>query len=230
MARVGTQLPRSIARDEVILSLLPLVNRLAKFLAGKTGYEVSDALGDGYLGAIYAVDHFDANRGAKLSTYAVPIISGYIMHGIRKRDSWPDRARTLLRKVDRALATLDAELGRPAKEREIEARFPGYRSALARARQWSLASLDQIEESSAGIADRSDEVGTHLEEEEQRDEVRTLLEDLTPSEHRAIVQHYFADKPLRTIARENGVSYQAVQQAHLRGLQRLRTLMEARCA
>ena len=124
MARISHAVPENAAREEAILSLLPLVNKLAKFLSYKMRKELGDLLGDGYIGAMYAVDHFDPNRGAKLSSYAVPVIYGYIMHGITDRDPWPEKLASTLRRADKAIVTLEAQLGRPAAESEIENAVP----------------------------------------------------------------------------------------------------------
>ena len=225
MARVSTPLPANAAREDAILSLLPLVNKIAKFISYKTRKELGDLLGDGYIGAIFAVDHFDPTRGAKLSTYAVPIIYGNIMKGITTRDPWPEKVRQTLRRVDRALAPLESRLGRAATEAEIEALIPGYRNARRKAHMWSVASIDAIMDDGVDVA-RSDEVpSSRIEAEDEARYLREQIAQLAPRQRDAINGHYFDNKSFTQIADEQHVTSQAVQQAHTRGIARLRKII-----
>ena len=225
MARVPHALPANAAREEAILSLLPLVNKIAKFLSYKTRKEVGDLLGDGYIGAILAVDRFDPTRGTKLSTYAVPVIYGQIMKGIDARDPWPERVRQTLRRVDRAIAPLEALLGRPATEAEIEKFIPGYRKARVKAHMWSVASIDAIAEDGVDVAHSDESPSSRIEAEDEGRYLREQIAQLAPRERDAINGHYFANKSFAQIAAEQHVSGQAVQQAHKRGVARLRKMV-----
>lgn len=225
MARVSAPSPANAAREDAILSLLPLVNKIAKFVSYKTRKELGDLLGDGYLGAIYAVDRFDSTRGAKLSTYAVPIIYGHIMKGITARDPWPEKVRQTLRRVDKAVAPLEALLGRPATEAEIEHFIPGYRNARKKAHMWSVASIDAIAEDGVDVARSDESPSSRMEAEDEARFLREQIAQLAPRQRDAINGHYFANKSFRQIAAEQHVTGQAVQQAHMRGIARLRKIL-----
>lgn len=225
MARIPHAVPTNAAREEAILSLLPLVNKIAKFLSFKTRKELGDLLGDGYLGAIYAVDRFDPTRGTKLSTYAVPVIYGHIMRGINDRDPWPEKLAQTLRRADQAIVALDAHLGRPATEAEIEDVVPGYRKARAKARMWSMASIDATAQAGIDVARSDESPSANIEAQDEGRYLREQIAQLAPRMREAITGHYFEKKSLLQIAREQQVSGQAAQQAHTRAITRLREMI-----
>ena len=63
------------SRDRFILQNLGLVHSLAHRLKGR-GIEYEELYATGCVGLIKAVEGFDASRGLKFSTYAVPVILG----------------------------------------------------------------------------------------------------------------------------------------------------------
>ena len=64
-------------RGQVISENIGLVHACAKKFKGR-GIEYDDLFQAGCVGLVKAVDAFDKSRGAKLSTYAVPVILGEI--------------------------------------------------------------------------------------------------------------------------------------------------------
>ena len=64
-------------RDVTISENIGLVHCCAKRFKGR-GIEYDDLFGAGSLGLVKAVDKFDADKGFKFSTYAVPVILGEI--------------------------------------------------------------------------------------------------------------------------------------------------------
>ena len=77
---------RSIAnRNAVIHANLPLVWRVARHEANRSGHNFDDLTQEGCLGLIQAVERFDPSRGHTLSTAATPWIRGAIRHYLRDR-------------------------------------------------------------------------------------------------------------------------------------------------
>lgn len=64
-------------REEYICDNLGLVHNCARRFIGR-GIEYDDLYQAGCMGLVKAVDGFDASRGLRLSTYAVPVILGEI--------------------------------------------------------------------------------------------------------------------------------------------------------
>ena len=67
----------NIKREEFISKNLGLVHACARRFVGK-GIEYDDLYSAGCVGLVKAYDGFDASRGIKFSTYAVPVILGEI--------------------------------------------------------------------------------------------------------------------------------------------------------
>ena len=85
-------------RNAVVEANLPLVARIASHQARHTDLAFDDLFQLGCLGLIQAVHGFRPERGAALSTYAVPAIRGSMQHYLRDRHQplrSPHRLRTL---------------------------------------------------------------------------------------------------------------------------------------
>ena len=65
----------TLSRDEFITANIGLVHAMAHRLKGR-GIEYEELYSAGCLGLLKAVEGFDASRGLKFSTYAVPVILG----------------------------------------------------------------------------------------------------------------------------------------------------------
>ena len=68
---------KNLKREEFISKNLGLVHACARRFVGK-GIEYDDLYSAGCVGIVKAYDGFDASRGIKFSTYAVPVILGEI--------------------------------------------------------------------------------------------------------------------------------------------------------
>ncbi|MCH7903855.1 MAG: sigma-70 family RNA polymerase sigma factor [Armatimonadetes bacterium] len=81
-------------RERLIESHLPLVVSIARRYR-LDSCALEDAVQDGFLGLIKAVDRFDVNKGVRLSTYAGWWIRRGIQLGLRQRDAFrmPNGAR-----------------------------------------------------------------------------------------------------------------------------------------
>ena len=108
-------------REKIITEYAPLVKLVAGRLSMYLGYNVEyeDLVSYGIFGLIDAIDKFDFNKNVKFETYASLRIRGAILDQIRKMDWIPRSVRQKQRKIDAAMAKLEAENGRPATDEEI---------------------------------------------------------------------------------------------------------------
>ena len=108
-------------RDRLVLQYSPLV----KYVAGRVrsglppSVDQNDLVSDGVIGLMDAIDKFDPERGLQFQTYAVSRIRGAIVDGLRASDWVPRSVREKVRDIDAAQTTLEAELGRPPRDREV---------------------------------------------------------------------------------------------------------------
>jgi RNA polymerase sigma factor for flagellar operon FliA len=109
------------ARDRLVLQYSPLV----KYVAGRVrsglppSVDQNDLVSDGVIGLMDAIDKFDPDRGLQFQTYAVSRIRGAIVDGLRASDWVPRSVREKVRDIDAAQTRLEAELGRPPRDRVV---------------------------------------------------------------------------------------------------------------
>src|SRR5437016_13502091 len=99
--------------------------RLAEFLARRfahRGESPDDLRQVALVGLLKAVERFEPDRGLQFSSFATPTIPGQLKRHFRDR-GWavrvPRRVQELHLELDRTIATLSQELGRPPTPQEI---------------------------------------------------------------------------------------------------------------
>ncbi|HEX5876780.1 MAG TPA: sigma-70 family RNA polymerase sigma factor, partial [Actinomycetota bacterium] len=111
-------------REELVGLHLPLVEYLARRFRNR-GEPLEDLVQVGTIGLLKAIDRFDLEREVEFSTYATPTIVGELKRHFRDK-GWavrvPRRVQELHLELDRTIASLSQELGRPPTPREIAAR------------------------------------------------------------------------------------------------------------
>lgn len=102
-------------RDKIVNDNIGLVHSCAQRFKGR-GIEYDDLFQAGCVGLIKAVDAFDSSKGAKLSTYAVPVILGEIKRLFRDGGSI---------KIGRSIKELSVKVSRACTDfSQKEARHP----------------------------------------------------------------------------------------------------------
>src|SRR5919109_439224 len=108
-------------RDRLILTYAPLV----KYVAGRVGsglpahVDDGDLVQYGLLGLISAIERYDPDRDVKFETYAISRIKGSIIDELRAMDWVPRSVRSRARDIERAIAALEARLGRAPTDEEV---------------------------------------------------------------------------------------------------------------
>src|SRR5262245_34990915 len=111
-------------RDRLILAYAPLV----KYVAGRLGsglpshVDEGDLVSYGLLGLIDAIQRYDPGRDIKFETFAMSRIKGSIIDELRALDWVPRSVRSRAREIERAIAELEAKLGRAPDDQEIAAK------------------------------------------------------------------------------------------------------------
>src|ERR671937_290722 len=108
------------ARERLVVAYSPMV----KFIAGRMAsglpshVEEADLISYGLLGLIAAIERFEPEREIKFETFAVARIKGAIIDELRSLDWVPRSVRARARDVEKAHATLEAQLGRSPNDAE----------------------------------------------------------------------------------------------------------------
>jgi RNA polymerase primary sigma factor len=124
------------ARDQLVRANLRLVVAVARRYGGR-GVPLEDLVAEGNLGLIRAAELFDAGRGTRFSTYAVPWVTQAIRHHLAAAGRpvrFPYCLTLLLARWGRAAARLQEELGRPPSEAEVACAAGVPPAGLGRAR------------------------------------------------------------------------------------------------
>jgi RNA polymerase sigma factor FliA len=231
------------ARDRLILTYSPLV----KYVAGRLSFglpshvEEGDLVSYGLLGLINAIERFEIDREIKFETYAISRIKGAIIDELRSVDWVPRSVRAKARKVEAAVAHLEATLRRSPSEEELAEELDWtveeLQDTLARVSMTSIAALDEL--LSVGDGDRLSLVDTlqdltaeQPEEEyegaETRQMVRQTLLRLTEREQTVLGLYYFEGMTLAQIGGVLGVTESRICQIHTKAVMSLRSKLADR--
>jgi RNA polymerase sigma factor for flagellar operon FliA len=234
-------------RDRLILTYAPLV----KYVAGRLGsglpahIEEGDLVSYGLLGLIGAIERFDPDREIKFETYAIGRIRGAIIDELRSLDWVPRSVRARARDIERAIAQLEAKLGRAPTDEEIAERVglsdEEFQESLTDISRTSIAALDELWTSSTGGGDavalidtiedpEAAEPQSAMAETERREELAEAIARLPEREKQVIVFYYYEELTLRQIGEVLGVTESRVSQLHTKAILRLKSRLTAMMA
>ncbi|MFC6009022.1 SigB/SigF/SigG family RNA polymerase sigma factor [Angustibacter luteus] len=230
LAALPAQDPRRAElRTQLVEENLPLVRYLAQRYRD-LGEPLDDLIQVGTIGLINAVDRFDPDRGAALTTFATPTILGEIKRHFRDR-GWalrvPRRLQELQTQLEGARAELNQALGRAPTVHEL-AEQVGISTeeaieALEAQQAYSTVPLEgPIDGLDADIA----LVDTALEDVVDRESLRPLLHRLPAREKRILVLRFFRGLSQNEIADELGISQMHVSRLLSRTVDDLRKGLE----
>jgi len=230
------------AREQMIKANLRLVVKIAKDFEGY-GLPLLDLISEGNLGLMSAVERFDPDRGAKLSSYAV----FWIRQGIRR--ALANHSRTIrlpvhvhdkLLRIRRSALRLQEALGREPTDEELsaEAGLPAWKIRQFRAASHALVSLDaplgDDETSTVAeiVADESTgRPGDAMDDEAALAQVDELMRGLNPREI-TILRRRFGlngdgEQTLEQVSRTVGLTRERIRQIQNRALEKLREKLAA---
>jgi RNA polymerase sigma factor for flagellar operon FliA len=234
-AWLGDRHPK--ARERLIVHYSPLV----KFVAGRVGaglpssVDPGDLVSAGVFGLIDAVERFEAERGVKFETFAVPRIRGAIFDGLRALDWVPRSVRSRAREVETAIHDLEAAHGRSPSEDEIAAHLGitlhEFQRWLTSVASTTVGPLDRA--LVAGAEPRSlrgetpDSPAGAFEEDEVRRSVRAEVRKLPDRDKLVLSLYYDEGLTLAEIGGVLGVTESRVSQIHTKAVLQLRSRMSA---
>jgi RNA polymerase primary sigma factor len=230
------------AREQMIKANLRLVVKIARGYEG-CGMPLLDLISEGNVGLMRAVERFDPNKGAKLSTYS----TWWIKHAIKR--ALANQSKTIrlpvhvvekIFRMRQATTELQSVLGREPTDQELadELGYSAKKIAQYRLASNQPASLEAPlgdERDSKRIADTvSDENAfspyQHLEEKTNTSMVRELISKLAPRELE-ILRHRFGldgepEKTLDEMGQKFGLTRERIRQLQNGALLKLRKSVE----
>jgi RNA polymerase primary sigma factor len=212
------------ARDRLVLDQMGLVHDIARRYAG-LGLPVDDLVQEGALGALAAIETFDAERGP---------FDRYVRFRVRSsiRDALTESSRIVRlpkrvverrRAIDRYVAQRTAATGRAPSCDEIASALGLSTAAVAVARD-APTTTQLVEEGVAGELPSPAAV-SRLEEQESSDRIQGALDALPERQHELVARHFGIGAPaeeLAAIAASLHVSRQRARAIEQDALYRLR--------
>jgi RNA polymerase sigma factor for flagellar operon FliA len=180
----------------------------------------------GLIGLLNACQSYDPQQGATFQTYAAIRIRGGILDELRRNDWLPRSVQTQLGEVSRAIAKVEARLGKPPQDHEVAEEMgvsiEEYQQLTAKLSSARLVYLDagtDSEELPVSVA----EPEAQNSEEELRDLLRSGIEKLPERERLMMSLYYVEELNIREIAAVLEVTEGRVSQLHGQALARLRS-------
>ena len=226
------------ALDKMIKSNLRLVVNISKSFLN-TCESVMDLIQEGNLGLICAAKKFNSSFNTRFSTYAYPWIIQYMIRYLNSHSamiSLPTRKDQILRRIQKARQELFFMNGKMPDEKQIASHI-GLSHALVHnclKYEFTVASLDSLvsdDENALSLGDIISDTtyspeNQYLDKEEKND-IRTLINSLPLNERKVIWYRYNFEcdqktKTLREVSSLMGVSPEAVRQAELRAIRRMK--------
>ncbi len=214
---------------------LYLVNRIAHHIMARmpSSVQVDDLTQAGMVGLLEAAQKYDPSKGASFETYAGIRIRGAIVDEMRKGDWAPRSVHRNARRVSEAIGSLEARLGRDARDSEIAEEMAisldEYHDILRDSTSTRLFSLEETFEEdegrlskprqSEGLVGPAEGVHKHALRTALAEAIRTLPE----REQLVLSLYYDQELNLKEIGLVLGVSESRVSQIHSQAALRLRS-------
>ncbi len=230
------------AQERLIDANLRLIYRIARRYRCRS-YSQEDLVQEGVVGLMLAMERWDADRGCRLSTYAVHWIRQAIARAVEQNDRLihvPLQASVDLRRLLRLRDELERSLGRtPTEEQLAEATGLSedrVRQLLATAEDAiSLEAAVGCDEDTSLMELAEDPDAINPEQDallgEYRSQLRQLVGTLRPRERQVVVERFGFDgrhpQTLEEISRQLQVSRERVRQIEARAIQKLRHALKA---
>ncbi|MBN1588005.1 MAG: FliA/WhiG family RNA polymerase sigma factor [Pirellulales bacterium] len=221
-------------RNRLIEIYLPLVKYNGERIWARLpdGVELDDLISAGVFGLMDAIDAFDLLRGVKFETYCVPRIRGAMLDELRTMDWVPRLVRSKASKLNEAMKTLQAQLGRMPNENELaqhmNVTLPEIEKMLLDANAVSLISLNKKWYETDSYKDvreidiLEDKKGEDPTRRVQKaDLMRLVTKGLNRNERLIIILYYYEELTMKEIGATLRLSESRVSQMHSSIVQRL---------
>jgi RNA polymerase sigma factor FliA len=225
-------------REEIILNYIPLLHyvlgRLG--LTQSLGADYEDFLGQGLIGLIEAVDNYNPNAGAQLSTYATLRVRGQVIDYLRQMDWLPRGARQRARAVQEANDQLWSRLEREPTDQEM-ADHLGYdlntlKQALVDSSRvmLSLETTTLPGEEGNSLHEILPDESQHdpfdiLNEREHKDRLVSAIQSLPKRQQILLSLYYDEELTYKEIGEVLGLSESRICQLHSKAIMDLRSLL-----
>jgi RNA polymerase sigma factor for flagellar operon FliA len=228
-------------RNRLVEIYLPLVKYNGERIWARLpeGVELDDLISAGVFGLMDAIDAFDLSRGVKFETYCVPRIRGAMLDELRTMDWVPRLVRSKASKLNEAMKTLEARLGRQPNENELaqemQISVPELEKMILDANAVNLISLNKKWYETDSYKDvreidiLEDKKGEDPTRRIQKNDLmRLVTKGLNRNERLIIILYYYEEFTMKEIGATLNLSESRVSQMHSSIVQRLQNQLVRR--
>ncbi len=228
-------------RNKLVELYLPLVKYNGERIWSRLpdGVELDDLISAGVFGLMDAIDAFDLSRGVKFETYCVPRIRGAMLDELRTMDWVPRLVRSKASKLNEAMRTLEARLGRQPTEAELSEQLcisvPELEKMMLDANAVGLISLNKKWYETDSYKDvreidiLEDKKGEDPTRRIQKtDLMRLVTKGLNRNERLIVILYYYEELTMKEIGATLDLSESRVSQMHSSIVQRLQSQLHRR--
>ncbi len=188
---------------------------------GQSEFEFNEYLHYAVVGMMESLDRYSLDRGAQFTTFAMPRINGAILNGLERlseRQQQIGFRRRLHR--ERLESIKEGSLGLQSGQ-QLLTELSDIGVGLA---------LSFLLEGTGMVVDPADQLPdnaySHVELRQLREEIWTVVEQLTQRETQVIKGHYLQQQSFDEIAKALHLTNGRISQLHTQGLKRIRKLLE----
>ena len=222
-------------RDRIVERCLPLADHIARRFDGR-GEPRDDLVQVARVGLVNAVIRFNVDAGSDFVSFAVPTIMGEFRRNFLD-NSWsvkvPRRLKELHLRLGAATAELSQRLGRAPTPTELAAELEMDRDevveGLVAGSSYNTLSIDSGgsgSDDAPAITDTLGDVDLSLDQIENRETWRPLLDALPERERTVLVLRFFESLTQTQIAERVGISQMHVSRLLAKSLARLRDQLQ----
>jgi RNA polymerase sigma factor for flagellar operon FliA len=228
-------------RNRLVERYLPLVKYNGERIWARLpeGVELDDLISAGVFGLMDAIDAFDLSRGVKFETYCVPRIRGAMLDELRTMDWVPRLVRSKASKLNEAMKTLEARLGRQPSVIELAQAMsisvPELEKMMLDANAVNLISLNKKWYETDSYKDvreidiLEDKKGEDPTKRIQKNDLmRLVTKGLNRNERLIIILYYYEELTMKEIGATLDLSESRVSQMHSSIVQRLQGQLSRR--
>ncbi|NLU85159.1 SigB/SigF/SigG family RNA polymerase sigma factor [Rhodococcus sp. HNM0569] len=218
-------------RDHLVERCLPLAEHIARRFDGR-GESHDDLVQVARVGLVNAIDRFDVTRGSDFVSFAVPTIMGEVRRHFRDT-GWavrvPRRMKELHLAIGQAVGELSQTLGHAPTVSEIARALDldpeEVAQGLVAGNAYQTLSVDTKPSERSGELSMIDTLGDYdaaLENVENHETLRPLLEALPERERSIVMLRFFGNMTQTQIAEHVGISQMHVSRLLTKTLAQLR--------
>jgi RNA polymerase sigma factor for flagellar operon FliA len=228
-------------RNRLVEIFLPLVKYNGERIWARLpeGVELDDLISAGIFGLMDAITAYDMERGVKFETYCVPRIRGAMLDELRTMDWVPRLVRSKASKLNEAVKTLEARLGRTPTEIELSEQMglsvKELEKLMMDANAVNLISLNKKWYETDSYKDvreidiLEDKKGEDPTRRIQKaDLMRLVTKGLNRNERLIIILYYYEELTMKEIGATLDLSESRVSQMHSAIVQRLQSQLVRR--